>query len=84
MMEYDNTNRGALFKNDKEGNDNRPDYKGQGNVNGVEVWISAWIKKSANGTTFMSLSFRRKDEDKHSRPTQAKPAAPQDDDAPPF
>jgi hypothetical protein len=25
-MAYDNTNSGALFKNDKEGNEKRPDY----------------------------------------------------------
>jgi len=46
MSEYDNTNSGALFKNDKQGNDNWPDYRGQINVNGEDFWISAWLKTS--------------------------------------
>jgi len=45
-MQYDNNNRGALFKNDKQGNEKRPDYKGDLNVEGVEYRVSAWIKKS--------------------------------------
>ena len=52
-------NSGALFKNDKQGVENRPDYKGDVNVNGVEYWISAWLKEGKNGK-FMSLSFQPK------------------------
>ena len=55
-MAYDNTNSGALFKNDKEGNEKRPDYKGKLNVDGVEYRISSWLKTSASGMKFMSLS----------------------------
>jgi len=53
-MEYDNTNTGVLFKNDKGDNPKRPDYKGSINVNGVDRWLSAWIKDGKNGK-FMSL-----------------------------
>jgi uncharacterized protein (DUF736 family) len=59
-MSYDNTNRGALFKNDDKEQDNHPDYKGQINVGGQEFWISAWLKTSKNGTKFMSLSVKPK------------------------
>ena len=68
MSNYDNTNSGTLFKNDRKEKDNHPDYKGQINVDGTEYWLSAWVKVSKDGTKkFMSLSVKAKDE-------QAKPA----------
>ena len=40
-MEYDNTNRGALYKNDKQGNEKRPDFTGKINVNGPKRdWVT--------------------------------------------
>ncbi len=36
MSNYDNTNSGVLFKNDKKGNEKAPDYKGK-----VNVYLSA-------------------------------------------
>ena len=59
-MNYDNTNQGALFKNDKQGNERWPDYKGTINVNGTEYWISAWLKSSKSGQKYMSLSVQPK------------------------
>ena len=59
--EFDNTNRGSLFKNDKKTTEQMPDYKGQINVNGEEFWINAWLKTSKQGTKFMSLSVSPKD-----------------------
>lgn len=55
-MEYDNTNRGALFKNDKKETEKQPDYKGKINVNGQDFYLSAWIKNAKDGGKFMSLS----------------------------
>lgn len=60
MADYDNTNRGVLFKNDRKDSEKHPDYKGNINVNGVEFWLSAWIKESAKGK-FMSLSIQPKE-----------------------
>lgn len=64
MSQYDDTNSGALFKNDKGGNPKRPDYRGFVNVNGVEFWCSGWIRKAEKGKrageTFMSLSLEPK------------------------
>ena len=65
-MAYDNTNTGILTRNDKQGNENRPDYRGSINVDGVEYWLSAWIKEGRDGTKlagqkYMSLSVQPKE-----------------------
>lgn len=62
-MEYDNTNRGSLFKNDRKDDAKFPDYKGSINVEGTEYWLSAWIKVSKDGNKFMSLSLKNKNAD---------------------
>jgi len=56
-MEYDNTNRGVLFKNDRKENEKHPDYRGTINVDGHDFEISAWIKDGKKGK-FMSLSVK--------------------------
>lgn len=57
-------NSGSLFKNDRKEKDSHPDYRGSAMIDGVEMWISAWLKEGKNGTKFMSLSFKPKDEQK--------------------
>ena len=61
MADYDNTNRGALFKNDKKESDSHPDYTGNINFNGVDCWLSGWLKESKDGRKFFSLSVKEKD-----------------------
>jgi hypothetical protein len=61
-MTYDNTNRGALFKNDRKEADNHPDYTGELDVDGTPYWVNGWIKTSKKGTKFMSLSVKGKSE----------------------
>ncbi len=56
MAEYDNTNRGTLFKNDRKSQENHPDYRGTINVNGVDKDISAWIKVAASGVKYLSIA----------------------------
>jgi len=56
MSDYDDTNRGAIFKNDKTA-DNQPDYTGKINVDGVEKRIALWIRESAKGTKYMSIAI---------------------------
>lgn len=62
MTQYDNNMRGALFKNDRKEKDTHPDYKGQCEINGVEHWVSAWLKDKKDGGKFLSLSFQVKEQ----------------------
>lgn len=54
---YDNTNRGAIFKNDRKEKDTHPDYRGKINVDGVDKEISLWVKESKDGKKFFSASI---------------------------
>lgn len=81
MTEYDRTNSGLLAKNDKQGNESRPDYRGSINVDGREYWLSAWIKQGRDGTKlagqkYMSLSVKPKDEQAAYATAPAPAAAP--------
>lgn len=60
MPDYDNTNSGALFQNDRKEKASHPDFKGSLNVNGVEYWLSGWQKDGKKGS-FVSLSIQAKD-----------------------
>jgi len=61
MNTYDPNMRGVLFKNDKNGNDKRPDYRGSAVIDNVDFNVSGWIKASKkDGSKFMSLSFEAK------------------------
>ena len=69
MPEFDNTNKGGLFKNDKGGNEARPDYTGNLNVEGKEYRIAAWIKESQRtGQKFLSLNVQPKTEQPAAEP----------------
>lgn len=54
--DFDDTNRGVLFQNDKGDNENRPDYTGKINVNGVEKRLAAWVKNSDKVGDYLSIS----------------------------
>jgi hypothetical protein len=61
QKDYDNELSGALFTNFKKETDSQPDYRGSCTINGIEYWISGWIKKpKAGGKNFLSLSFQIK------------------------
>jgi uncharacterized protein (DUF736 family) len=72
MSDFDNTNRGSLFKNDKKEEEKHPDMNGTINVGGTEYWISGWKKVSKAGSGFISLSVRPKQEQtrQSSQPTK--------------
>jgi len=82
-MEYDNNNRGSLFKNDRKDDAKFPDYKGSINVDGTDYWLSAWIKVSKDGNKFMSLSVKNKNADASLQPKK-KVKQEQFDDSMPF
>lgn len=85
MTQYDNTNRGVLFINDrKEEGSNKPDRTGSINVDGVEYFLDGWIKSGQKGQ-FLSLSIKRKDKQpqQESRPAQRPQQPPQQRQQPP-
>ena len=61
-MAYDNTNKGTLGKNKHKESDTHPEYAGQLNVEGVEYWVSGWIKTNKeSGEKFFSLAIKPKE-----------------------
>jgi len=64
MSDYDNTNRGSIWGNDKKETDRHPDFTGSLNVDGVEYWVSAWKRKPDANPKAPALSFsvKRKDQ----------------------
>ena len=60
MTEYDNTNRGVLFRAKERKSVKHPEYSGSINIQGVEYWLDGWIKDGKSGK-FFSLSVKPKD-----------------------
>jgi len=64
-MEYDNTDRGVLYRNANKTADSHPDYSGSVNVAGTDFWLSGWVKESKkDGKKFFSLSVKPKNDTK--------------------
>lgn len=85
-MSYDNTNRGALFKNTKKEDERHADYNGSVNVDGKEYWLNAWINESKDGKKYMSLSVKPKEAVTQAarQAVNETPAVTVDDDSIPF
>ena len=60
--EYDNSNSGALFKNNLKEKDTQPDMSGVINVEGKEFRVAAWQNKSKKGAKYLSLKVSEKQE----------------------
>jgi uncharacterized protein (DUF736 family) len=56
MSNYDNTNTGAIFKNEEKIGA-QPDYRGTINVDGVDKQIALWVKESKAGKKFFSAKI---------------------------
>lgn len=83
MTDYDNNNRGAIWKNEDRKSDKHPQYKGSINVAGVDYWLSAWIGNKDNPKApALSLSVQAKDEQAKPVKAAATPADDFDDDMP--
>ena len=63
MADFDSTNRGSIWRNEKKTTDNHPDFTGSLNVNGVEYWVSAWKRKEGAAAKAPALSFSIKPKD---------------------
>jgi len=57
--EYDNTNRGALFRNEQRKTEKHPDYTGTIDIEGVEYRLAGWVRESKQGRKFLSLAATR-------------------------
>lgn len=84
-QQYDNTNKGVLFLNDRKESEKHPDRKGSINIDGKEYWLSGWDKQTSKGDT-ISLSVQAKESAKTKQNAQRQSAPAndsfQDDDVP--
>ena len=86
-MAYDNTNTGILSRNDRKEQPNHPDFRGSINVDGVDYWLSGWIKEGKDGgkmegRKFFSLSVEPKQPRADQPRTRAETPAVDDGDIP--
>ena len=59
MSQYDNTNTGVVFKNERKSEHWQPEYRGSMNVEGVEYWVDLKIREGQKGK-FFSVKITRK------------------------
>lgn len=73
MSEFDNTNRGSIWKNDKKEKPSHPDFTGSLNVDGREYWVSAWKRKEGAAAKAPALSFSIKPKEDQPRTSRQAP-----------
>jgi len=81
-MDYDNTNRGSIWKNLKRETDKHPHLTGTLNVEGTEYWVSAWAKDKDGNPKAPELTFSIKTKDVQSTPAEPFKVKVEDDDMP--
>ena len=91
MSNYDNTNRGSLFGNERKREGKKdPDLQGKLNIDGTERWISAWFftyEKDGTKRRGISLALGKQvEQETRQQPNESKgkPAAQDSDDDIPF
>lgn len=82
MPQYDNTNKGIIYTNDRKEKEEQPDYKGFINIEGKDYWLSGWRKKNDKLGNFLSLAVTPKEPGV--RPAGGAEAPPDTDDDVPF
>ncbi len=83
MAEYDKTNSGVFFVNDRKEKPNQPDYNGKIDVEGKTYYLKGWKKVAKSGQPFMSLALNPAEEPaKAPAPAPAMASAPMSDDSP--
>ena len=85
MSNYDNNNRGSIWKNKDRQKETQPQFKGSAEVNGVEYWVAGWLRKADANPMAPAMSFRfeaKEQQTAKSQPTQAPVNNGFDDDIP--
>jgi hypothetical protein len=83
MPEYDNNMQAAIWKNEERKTDKHPHFKGSGEIDGVEYWVSAWKREGDNPKApALKLRFTKKKETHQQGMDQAKAAVEFDDGIP--
>ena len=74
-------NSGSLFVNHKQQpGPKQPDRSGSALIDGVEYWVSGWLKQTKDGQPWLSLAFKRKEQRPQTRRAPAqKPSSGFDD-----
>ena len=94
MNQYDNSNRGRLFKNDRKEKETHPDFRGDCGLSVKELkallaeatgdtvpfYVKGWKKVSKNDVAYLSLAFDAKTESSAPK----KPAPVEVNDSDPF
>lgn len=82
MNKYEHkTGRGSMFVNNRKEKDSEPDRKGDAKVAcphckaEFEAWLSGWLDKTKDGSTYLSMSIKAKDIAHNEGMAQAKQAA---------
>ena len=78
MAEFDNKNRGAIWKNDKKETEKHPDFRGELNVDGVDFWVSAWRRAPGAPEKAPALSFAITPKDSQSIKPKSNEVFPKD------
>lgn len=60
---FDESNRGAIWKNEKKETDKHPDFTGSINVDGHDYWLNGWRRPpdASAKAPAMKFTVRRKD-----------------------
>lgn len=72
-MSYDNTNRGAIWPNEKMRPDKSdPHFTGSINIEGREYWLNAWKRKpdAKQGAPFLSFAVSPKEQSRAPNPNK--------------
>lgn len=57
MSEYNNENRGAVWRNVKKMTDKHPDFTGRAVIGGVEYYVSVWKRGPNDNPNSSALRF---------------------------
>lgn len=75
-------NTGTLFRQDKGGNEKRPDYRGVLNVEGRDLELAGWVREGKSGK-FLSLKVQEpRKREGYKPPVSQAPQNDPDDDLP--